>query len=177
MSPQISKIIIVGKGSRLFQKLKHIAEFEFSELSTQEALAQHENFDENCLLIIFSLFDYDEMKGFLTKTKSRTITVGSVSALSVVGKRFKYSALKKRQLNAIMEMNDERHKVILFGDFSKSFIGDYYLSDQKDFWQNVKNVSVSRQICVLCASLITNGDFASKYLSYLERPQPQFLHS
>lgn len=165
----LNKIIIVGRGSKLYQQLKSFEEIDIVELSTIDAKIQISNFDKKCLIIIFSLFDGEDLRLFLSQIKGKSITVGSVSALSRVADRFKYAALKKRQLKTIHKLNDMRHKIILFGDFSeREFIGDYYLSNSDEFWPAVWEALGSNNICSISAKLISNRDTFSGFLSFLD---------
>lgn len=169
MFKDISKIVIVGKGSKLYQRLKHNIEIDIIELSTAEARMQINYFDNTCLIIIFSLFDTKELKEFLDHLKCKSITVGSISALSRLAARFKYSALKKRQLDVILELNDTNHKIVLFGDFSKKeFIGKYYHSDLQEFWPALNHAILSDMICSVSAVHILDQDPLSKFLSCVE---------
>lgn len=165
-----TKIVIVGKSSQLYQRIRPFNSHDVIELSTKEAQAKAPSFGHNSLFIIFSLFDTQELEDFIASISGKSITIGSVSALSRVAKRFRYSALKERQLQVILKLNNPKHKVVLFGDFKKQdFVGSYYYSCLGDFWPAINATLKIQAAYLVSGSLINNLTHMSKYFTLIDR--------
>jgi hypothetical protein len=163
-----SKYIIVGAGSKLYNKLKKI-DNKIIELSTIDALNSERIYDEKYVVIIFSLLDEDNLKKIKNKFHGTKIIVGSCAALSKLSNKFHYSRFKLMQLNFVKFHNDG-FKYIIFGDFfpNKKKIGLYFYSNPDEFWLNCSIAALNSEKIHEAYLVTGNENFRSRILSSLD---------
>lgn len=166
----MSKLVVIGKSSALYQSLRlhEQAPSEMLELSTSEFMEYEPQADD--FFLVFSLLSKAELKRkFSGAEYARVIIVGSVSAISAVAPRFKYSRLKLSQLQYCKEHRKSTY--IAFGvfDLTKPLRGLNAVSNSGDFWQSVMEVMTESHTYVECYSLIDTSDRWSISLSHVER--------
>ena len=163
------KYIIVGAGSKLFKRIEQYYPHKLTSYSTKEAVELADSFETDAIAIVFSIFDGEQQASFMNNLKCKSITVGSISALSKIASRFKYSNLKKQQQDAILKINSRRHKIVLFGDFmDHNKTGMYFTSKQEYFWQYVEQTIDFEDIVNVCVVQINTKDILSAIYSKID---------
>ena len=93
------QFFIVGNGSNL---LKRLSNQDIDGCSTEEFLSGLIKPHKNKILLIFSLVSPKQIKWILENFDNKIAIIGSASALSRLSFLFRYSKLKKKQLNAVL---------------------------------------------------------------------------
>ncbi len=140
------KYTIIGSGSRLYKKIKR-EQLIHQELRTNEGLTNAATLNDESVKIIFSLLNAEQIKKIRSKYTGTILIVGSCSGISRIANRFKYSRLKKHQLDYVLNSNDDNLKYLIFGDFDteNKRDGKYYVSDIGSFWEFCKTAAESNE--------------------------------
>jgi hypothetical protein len=131
----MSKVAIVGKGSKLYGELKDNTKMICveKEYSTSEFLDE-EQLDASFVYIVFSLLDKETLeRKFGNHKENRFVFIGSSAALSLLNNRFSYARLKKNQADFCK--GNDNCKYLIFGDFKNvGRSGRYHKSEKDSFW-------------------------------------------
>jgi hypothetical protein len=134
------KINIVGSGSKLYKSVKLSKEVVIAnEYRTSEVLHNKNLIRDGEVYIVFSLLTHVQLQDLFKETKSIVVIIGSCSALSKIANRFRYSKLKKNQLDFVVNNKKTNLKCVLFGDFKleKERQGLKYTSYKNTFWSDI----------------------------------------
>lgn len=126
-------MIIIGKGSKLYQSIK---KGDVVELSTRDFFEKEFKAFDHQTIIVFSLLNVDAIDRLLKNSNGIILIIGSCAAISGLSKRFNYSKLKESQLNYVKKLNNTRLKYLTFGEFYPTQRkGLYFFSDVNYFWE------------------------------------------
>ncbi|MDA9096163.1 hypothetical protein N9J88_07205 [Porticoccaceae bacterium] len=101
----MSKVAIIGKGSKLYGELKDNSKMISveKEYSTSEFLDE-EQLDSRLVYIVFSLLDKETLeRKFGDHKEIQFVFIGSAAALSLLNNRFTYARLKRNQADFCKE--------------------------------------------------------------------------
>ena len=160
------QFFIVGNGSNL---LKRLSNQDIDGCSTEEFLSGLIKQHKNKILLIFSLVSPKQIKWILENFDNKIAIIGSASALSRLSFLFRYSKLKKKQLNSVLLNKRSNLKYLTFGEFFPSENkGLTYYSNPEKFWENCsKSFDIDEQVINLF-SIEGKEDRMSRFLSNLE---------
>lgn len=163
-----NKTLILGKNSKLYNSVK--ANKNFHEISTIDFLDDAFDAFEFETIIVFSLLDEEGIKRLLEKSNGKILIIGSCAALSRFHNRFKYSQIKRKQLDIVKNLESNRIKYLVFGEFYPlQRKGIYFFSNVDSFWQNCKySIKVDKKILYFF-SIYGNVTLMSKALSMIEK--------
>ena len=166
-SLKTSSIVIIGKGSKLYQG--YFRSEEFREYSTSEFRENDFHAMDYEVILVFSLLTQSDLVRLRTLTNGIVIIIGSCSAISSLSERFVYSRLKRDQLAFIESADEERFKYLVFGDFIQSKRrGLVFYSDLNSFWDQVVLALESKEKVINCFSLEGCVTRTSKLLSRID---------
>ena len=160
-------MIIIGKGSKLYQSIRRSDDHEFS---TKEFLENNFEAHNNQTIIVFSLLDLNGIERIINNSNGIILIVGSCASISGFHNKFKYSKIKRNQLNVVKNNPLNRIKYLIFGEFyPKQKNGLTFFSDINSFWDNCNKASRSHQKVFDFYKVIGEETAISKFLLSFEK--------
>ena len=165
----MSKVAIIGKGSKLYGELKDNSKMISveKEYSTSEFLDE-EQLDSRLVYIVFSLLDKETLeRKFGDHKEIQFVFIGSAAALSLLNNRFTYARLKRNQADFCKE--NDNCKYLFFGDFkSVGRSGRYHRSEKDSFWGCIDEAILAPKKFFYFFSVIGNASHIGKLVGFLD---------
>lgn len=169
-------ILIIGKSSKLYQSIRLDGA---SEISTKEF------YDKNFLafgyklIIVFSVISESQIRRLYKISDGKILIIGSCAAISSLHKKFKYSRIKKEQMDTVIKINNSRLKYLIFGEFYPSKKkGFTYQSNVKNFWRYCFDSEKSEKLVLSFFNIEENKSKMSNIFSLFDKfgaPYSSFL--
>jgi hypothetical protein len=167
-----NQVSIIGSGSKLYKSIKSRGKIVvINEYRTREVLLNKSLIKDDEVYIVFSLLTYLQLQNLFENTTSKVIVIGSCSALSSIANKFRYSRLKKEQLDFIINNDKENLKCILFGDFKleEKRRGLQYVSCINDFWSDILEAIESNDKVIKAYKITGEKNFIFHLLSIFDK--------
>ena len=145
-SDPVKHYVVLGSGAKLYKSVEPFAQdrvartWRTADFFSNKFKAQSEE-----ITIVFSVLEPPDLDRLFRQITGTVLVVGSCAALSPVRYRFRYSRLKRDQLDAVLAVGDMRIKYVCFGDFFlKHRLGLSFATQCSEFW-DICDYAVSAQ--------------------------------
>ncbi len=128
--------VVLGSGAKLYKSVEPFALERVSRTwRTADLFSNKFKVKSEEITVVFSVLEPSDLEMLFRKTTGIVLVVGSCAALSPVRHRFRYSRLKRNQLDAVLVAGDARIKYVCFGDFFlKERLGLSFATECSEFW-------------------------------------------
>ncbi len=132
----MNNYVVLGSGAKLY---KNVEPFAYERVArtwrTADFFSDKFKAESEEITVVFSVLEPPDLQLLFRRTTGTVLVVGSCAALSPVRHRFRYSRLKRHQLDAVLFAGDTRIKYVCFGDFFlRERRGLSFATECSDFW-------------------------------------------
>jgi hypothetical protein len=132
----VKHYVVLGSGAKLYNSVEPFALDRVARTwRTEDFFSGRFKAESEEITIVFSVLEPPDLERLFQQTTGPVLVVGSCAALSPVWHRFRYSRLKRHQLDAVLVSGDARIKYVCLGDFFlKERRGLSFTTECSEFW-------------------------------------------